>query len=329
MDPMGGRHQAPGKRRRSKAGGSAARDTDARGSAPVPPATPPQTPLPPPADSLAGTAPLPPAAPTPPPPGADLSPRRASWWVVAQVGALAFVVAAVGTTLTLLDIVVDWREPLAGAALLLAPLLVRQVALRVHRRWRALAVGYAGFFLVAVGGHLAGDPLLPHTVTGFGATVTGVVVAGLGFVLTSRLRARRAAEGPAAVAAGEPAGPRLPGGTPPAGPPDGFDAFGQPIGSRPDGPPWTAPPPDAPPERFDAFGQPIGSHPDGPPWTAPPPDTPPPAAPPPAGPVASGAETAPPTSETAKPPDDSDTDMLPRVISPGRDDDRDGDSLAG
>lgn len=118
--------------------------------------------------------------------------------MLAEVGGPALLIVIIAVVLLLLDTIVDWREPVGGAALLLAPILVRHVVLGVRARWRALGAAYGGMLVVGVGGLFAIDPAVPHTVAGFGVAAVGVLVAGAAFVLTSRLvgRERRAAAAP-------------------------------------------------------------------------------------------------------------------------------------
>lgn len=106
---------------------------------------------------------------------------------------IALIAVVLGAVLTVTEVIVDWREPVVGAALVLTPFLVWQVVSGVHRRWRALGAAYAALFVLGVGVALAGDLVLPHTVAGFAAAAVGVLAGGVAFVLTSRLFLHRSA----------------------------------------------------------------------------------------------------------------------------------------
>lgn len=168
-----GRHQAPARHRRKSIGGrlaGALRPGDGTGQAP-------------PATAAPWSAPSAPGEQE-----ADHDgPRLTSWWLLLEVGVLTFVVLVVGVLVLGAQLVVDGVEVVIGAGLLLAPLLVRHVVLEVHRRWLALGVAYAALLAVAFGALAVADLVLVHTAAGFGAAGLGVLAAGAGFVLTSRL----------------------------------------------------------------------------------------------------------------------------------------------
>lgn len=104
-----------------------------------------------------------------------------------ETGAVALVITIVGILVLGAGVVVDGLEVIVGAGLLLAPILVRHVVLRVHRRWTALLVAYVAFLVVAFSALVVGDLVVLHTVAGFGSSALGVLAAGAGFVLASRV----------------------------------------------------------------------------------------------------------------------------------------------
>lgn len=281
---MAGRHKAPRGRR--------ARDGAPHVDAPVtPPPAPGYVPQAPPEY----VAPAPPDHYAPSPPWAAASPpqpqsppvthepvpetgtvtddvtdddRRASWWttMTAATG-IALVAVVLGAVLTITDVVVDWREPVAGGALVLAPFLVWQVVNRVHRRWLAFGAAYVALLVLGSGVALLGDLVIPQTAAGFAAAAVGVVGGGVAFVLTSRLSLGRRSQEPSQDGRHEHVE---------------STAFEAPQAQR-----ETAPP--AP------FGE---VH-----WQQPPP--------------------------TERVPDESDTDLLPRMLPTERRNEREDDSLAG
>ncbi|MQA78956.1 MAG: hypothetical protein GEV10_10850 [Streptosporangiales bacterium] len=287
---MAGRHKAPrGRRARSDAP-----HVDAPVSPPptpeygapappeyVAPALPDQhTPGPPdhyaPSPPWAGASPphppAPPVAHEPAPETAAITvtvtdDRRASWWttMTAATG-IALVAVVLGVVLTITDVVVDWREPVAGGALVLAPFLVWQVVNRVHRRWLAFGAAYVALLVLGSGIALLGDLVIPHTAAGFAAAAVSVVGGGVAFVLTSRLSLGRRSQEPSQDGRHEQVE---------------STAFEAPQAQR-----ETTPPP---------FGE---VH-----WQQPPP--------------------------TGRAPDESDTDLLPRVLPTERRNEREDDSLAG
>lgn len=109
-------------------------------------------------------------------------------WVLAEAAAVALVVGVAGVLVVASHIVVDWREPLVGAALLFAPLAVRHVVLGVRHRWLALAGGYVALFGLGYAVLRAAELLWSSTTGGFLAAGVGVLLCGAAFFLVSSLR---------------------------------------------------------------------------------------------------------------------------------------------
>lgn len=113
-------------------------------------------------------------------------------WVLAQAAAVAVIVAIAGVLVVLAHVVVDWREPLVGAALLFAPPAVRQVVLGVRHRWPALIAGYVVLFGLGYLVLLGAESLWSSTIGGFLGAAVGVLLCGATFFLISNVRTSRA-----------------------------------------------------------------------------------------------------------------------------------------
>lgn len=117
--------------------------------------------------------------------------------MLGEAGGVAAVAVAVGAVLLRLGIVVDWREPMLGAVLLLTPVLVRHVALGARHRWVALPCAYV---VLAVCGYLIGrlvEPAWPVTAAGFLGAAGGALLGGAAFALISHFGGPTAAIEPA------------------------------------------------------------------------------------------------------------------------------------
>lgn len=127
-------------------------------------------------------------------PGRHTSPAGApgAWiWLLAEAGAVALIVAVTGVLVVASHVLVDWREPVLGAALLFAPLAVRHVVLGVRNRWAALAAGYVAHFGLGYAVLCAAQLLWSSTIGGFLAATVGMLLCGAAFYLVSNLRRSR------------------------------------------------------------------------------------------------------------------------------------------